>query len=89
MFSKHPQSCTVSVDGSSTLSAHAPGAVGYQWLKNGELIPGATGRTLDVEWETATSADYQCLALYAVRGYGVSNVATVENTRRGMLIILR
>ena len=89
VFSKHPQSCTIGVDGASTLSAHAPGATGYQWLKNGELIPGATGRTLDVKWETAASADYQCLALYAVRGYGVSNTATVENTRRGMVIIVR
>ena len=89
MFSKHPQSCTVSVDGSSTLSAHAPGATGYQWLKDGELIPGATGRTLDLEWEKASAASYQCLAFYAIAGYGVSNTATVENTRRGMVIILR
>ena len=89
MFSKHPQSCTVSVDGSSTLSAHAPGATGYQWLKDGEPIPGATGRTLDLEWEKAPAASYQCLAFYEIAGYGVSNTATVENTRRGMVIILR
>ena len=89
MFSKHPQSCTVSVDGSSTLSAHAPGATGYQWLKDGEPIPGATGRMIDLEWEKAPAASYQCLAFYAIAGYGVSNTATVENTRRGMVIILR
>ncbi len=89
MFSKHPQSCTISVDGASTLSAHAPGAVGYQWLKDGEPITGATGRTLDLEWAKAPAASYQCLAFYAIAGYGVSNTATVENTRRGMVIILR
>ena len=46
-----PQDVEVAVEGESTLSVFAPGAIGYQWYRNGEVIDGATAATYDVPWE--------------------------------------
>lgn len=86
-----PQSCTISVQGSHTLSAYAPGAVGYQWFKNGKLVEGAISATLDVDWHKGTprSDVYQCVALYSVFGYAASDAVTVTNDRTGALLLVR
>lgn len=89
-FSQHPQSCKLNSDGITTLSAFAPGAVGYLWLKNGEIIEGATGRTLEVSYGKGGTTDtYQCLAHYNLFGYGLSDAASIENVPPGMMIIVR
>ena len=89
-FLEQPQSCTVKDGHTVTLEAYAPGAVGYQWLKNGEVVEGATGRTLEVSWRTGSKKDaYQCVSYYSIFGYGVSDVAYVENMPNGMVIIFR
>ena len=86
-FTEHPQSCSVKYGESATLSAFAPGAVGYLWLKNGEIIEGATGRTLEVAHSKGGRTDtYQCLAHYNLFGYGLSNTASIENVPKGMVI---
>ena len=46
-----PQDVEVAVEGESKLSVFAPGAIGYQWYRNGEVIDGATAATYDVPWE--------------------------------------
>ena len=89
-FLEQPQGCVVKRDQTAVLSAYAPGAVGYQWLKNGEIVEGATGPTLEVSYGTSRKADtYRCISHYAVFGYGVSEEALVEKQRDGMRIILR
>jgi hypothetical protein len=89
-FLEQPQGCVVKRDQTAVLSAYAPGAVGYQWLKNGEIVEGATGPTLEVSYGASRKADtYRCISHYAVFGYGVSEEAVVEKQRDGMRIILR
>ena len=89
-FLEHPKSVSIKKGDSVTLSAYAPGAVGYLWLKNGEIIEGETGRTLEVAYgKSGTTDTYQCLAHYNLFGYGLSNSASIENVSPGMMIILR
>lgn len=90
VFTTHPKSGVVSLRGTLTLAAYAPGATGYQWLRDGEIVEGATERTLTVDWVAKpVQSVYRCLALYAVRGYAVSDEALVENRKPGMTIIIR
>ena len=89
-FLEHPKSVSIKKGDSAALSAYAPGAVGYLWLKNGEIIEGETGRTLEVAYGKSGPTDtYQCLAHYNLFGYGLSNSASIENVSPGMVIILR
>ena len=89
-FLEHPQDCIVKKGRTVTLEAYAPGAVGYQWLKNGEVVEGATGRTLEVSWQSRAKADaYQCVSYYSIFGYGVSDAAYVGSAPTGMFIIFR
>ena len=94
-FYTQPQDVTVSVDGTKTLSVYAPGAVGYQWYKNGEAVDGATGMTLEVPWEKLKSprtvvytakATFDC---YGVEIERESEPATVTMGPLGCVIILR
>ena len=91
VFTENPQDGMVPVDKSITLSAYAPGATGYQWLRDGEVVEGATSRTLDVAWSQPTSAthSYSCLAFYAVRGYAESSAAVVANAPSAFFMIIR
>lgn len=90
VFSKHPQGAEIEIDGSVTLTAFAPGAMGLQWLRNGEPIVGETGPSLKVNWaKSPKSANYQCLAYYAIYGYALSDSAVVKSKRRGLLLMFR
>lgn len=89
-FTEHPQGCSLSSDGAATLSAFASGAVGYLWLKNGEIIEGETGRTLTVSYGRGGQTDnYQCLAHYNLFGYGLSDAAEVLSTPGAFVITVR
>ena len=89
-FTEHPQGGNVSRDGSLTLSAFAPGAVGYLWLKNGEIIEGETGRTLNVSYGRGGQTDtYQCLAHYNLFGYGLSDIAEVTSNPSAFIMVMR
>lgn len=91
VFEKDPEGGTVPIDGSLTLSAYAPGAIGYQWLLGGKPVEGATSPELEVEWEKSARSvrNYSCLALYAVRGYAESAVAVVQNAPSAFVMIVR
>ena len=89
-FTEQPQGCRLSRGHTATLTAFAPGAAGYQWLKNGQIVEGATGRTLEVAYgESGTTDTYQCISYYDLFGYGASEVAQVENLPSGTTMILR
>ncbi len=64
--------------------------MGYQWLKNGQVISGAIGQTLAVPYEKGCATDtYQCISHYAIFGYGVSAEAQVENLPSGVVMCIR
>ena len=90
VFTEQPQGGRLSRGHTLTLTAFAPGAEGYQWLKNGAIIEGATGRTLEAAYgESGTTDSYQCVSYYALFGYGASEVAQVENLPSGTVLMFR
>ena len=73
-----------------TVGAYADGATGYQWLKNGKIVEGATERTLEVSYgESGTTNTYQCVSYYNLFGYGASAEAQIENLPSGTVMIWR
>lgn len=90
VFTEQPQGCRISHGHTATLTVFAPGAAGYQWLKNGEVVEGAVGRTLEVPYGKGGTTDtYQCVSHYALFGYGVSDVAQIENLPSGTVLMVR
>lgn len=66
-----PATATVPVEGTTTLTAAASGAIRYKWTKNGETIEGATGETCAASWRRGhydTPDIYACTAIYDVYG---------------------
>ena len=90
------QSATkVSARKTVTLTASAPGATSYRWLKNGEPIEGGTGGTLTVNWRMPKNNPidtYQAVAVYLIGGLTEESDAsaemTVENRPMGTVISL-
>ena len=90
VFTEQPQGGRLSRGHTLTLTAFAPGAAGYLWLKNGEIVEGATGRTLEATYgEGGTTDTYQCISYYALFGYGTSDVAQIENLPSGTVMFWR
>ena len=90
VFTEQPQGCRLSRGHTATLTAFAPGAAGYQWLKNGQIVEGATERTLEVSYGASGTTDtYQCVSYYDLFGYGASAEAQIENLPSGTAIIFR
>lgn len=74
-FTAVPSGATLSMQGASaTLTAAVPGADYYEWLKNGEVIDGATGSSLTVAWRKGGGSD-----VYSVRGVQTVAGATVRS----------
>ena len=74
IFYTQPQGgMTISIGEATTLSAYAPGAVEYQWYKNGVALAGETGMTLVVPWQKRPHA-----ATYTVKAKFVDNDVPVE-----------
>ncbi len=86
-----PQGGEVPVNGTLTLTASATGATGYQWFLDGEMIEGATGSSLAVEWtkNSRLVRTYKCLAFFNVFGYAESAAAVVTNAPSATVIYLR
>ena len=86
-----PQGGEVPVNDTLTLTASAPGATGYQWFLDGEMIEGATGSTLTVEWtkNSRLVRTYKCLAFFNVFGYAESAAAVVTNAPSATVIIMK
>ncbi|MBR1588448.1 MAG: hypothetical protein IJ658_09010, partial [Kiritimatiellae bacterium] len=90
VFTEQPQGGRLSRGHTLSLTAFAPGAAGYQWLKNGAIVEGATGRTLEVAYgEGGTTDTYQCVSYYELFGYGTSAEALVENLPSGTVVTVR
>ena len=80
----------------ATLSASAPGATSYRWLKNGEPIDGVTSGTLTVNWRRPKNTQpdaYQAVAVYSIDGLtaesAASSVLTIENVPASMVISVK
>ena len=78
----------------ATLTASAPGAISYRWLKNGEPIVGGENGALTVAWRKGPSSDaYQAIAQFTVGGLTAegepSAAATVENLPMGAVFTIR
>ena len=91
------QSATKVASGNTvTLTASAPGATSYRWLKNGEPIEGGTSGTLTVNWRKPKNTPidtYQAVAVYTIdTATGESEPSaemTVENLPAGMCVIFK
>ena len=99
-FTVNPQSGEIPVEGSVTLSATAPGAIGYQWFLNGEIIEGENSSTvvdgvlestLVVNWtkDTRLVRTYKCIAFFDVFGYAESTEAVLTNAPAATVIYMR
>jgi len=73
-----PVSVTTVQGGTVTLSVSAPNAVSFQWLKNGAIIPGATGSTLTLTNVQAVDADTYTVLVTNSFGSVISSPATVS-----------
>ena len=74
-FTAVPSGARLSMQGASaTLTAALPGADCYEWLKNGEVIDGATNSSLTVAWRKGGGSD-----VYSVRGVQTVAGATVRS----------
>ena len=72
---------SVAVGETATLTASAPGATSYRWLKNGEPIEGGANGTLTVSWRSPKDgpADvYQAIACYTTGGFTAESAASEE-----------
>ena len=78
-----------------SLTAYAPDATSYIWLKNGVQIEGGSSGTLTVKWRSPKNNPrdtYQAVAVYTIDGLTVESEAsaemTVENRPMGTVILL-
>lgn len=93
MFTTVPADTTVSKDNTTTLTAAMPGADSYEWLKNGEVLPGETGSSLTVGWRTGLGTDvYSVRAVKTVAGATIRSDAVsaiVEFLPSAFVLIMR
>ena len=92
-FDEEPQDCTLAAGDGGNLSAYAPGAVAYRWLRDGKLIAGATESDLPVSWmKKPRTSVYSVIPVYSVCGRLVEGspvTAEVTNEPLGMALIIR
>lgn len=94
IFYTQPQGgMTIFAGETTTLSAYAPGAVEYQWYKNGVALAGETGMALAVPWQKRPhAATYTVKAKFVDNGVPVefeSDPATVNFNPLGLTIIIK
>ena len=100
-YIKPDYSAKLAHNGSTTLTAYAPGATSYKWLMDGQPIAGGTDGVLSAEWARGgTKTDegyvhtYQAIAVYD-NFYGItrdgepSTSATITSDLLGMTIIVK
>lgn len=87
VFTLHPSNTTVVEGNQVTLRSYATGYPGYQWRKNGAIIPGATSRDYTF---TALLADdgsiYDCVATNDL-GADTSDTATLTVTEYTLVTV--
>lgn len=89
-----PAAATVSHGYSTALTASAPGAASYRWMKNGEPIDGATSATLAAAYGGVGVVDsYQAIAVYtiddATMESGPSAPVSVEGIASATVIVIK
>ena len=71
----------------------APGAVKYVWTKDGEVIEGETGESLDIAWQknpaVATYAVKPVYNVYGTETEGEASSCEVNFKRVGFEILVR
>jgi hypothetical protein len=77
VITDQPDSVSVPQGETITLSVTASNATSYQWLKNGEIIPGATGPTLTLTNFQASDADTYTVVVTNSSGSVTSDPATI------------
>ena len=100
-YIKPDYSAKLAHNGSTTLTAYAPGANSYKWLMDGQPIAGGTDGVLSAEWarggtktEDGYAHTYQAIAVYD-NFYGVardgepSEAATITSELLGMTIVVK
>ncbi len=82
-----PATVTIAADAALTLSVQAEGsgAFEYQWLINGEKIPGATAATYTVPQAAAVHAGAYRVLVHNLAGTAISSVTTVTVTGAGRI----
>lgn len=89
-----PAAATVKHGETATLTASAPGAASYRWLKNGVAVSGGTNGTLAATYNGAGVVDsYQAIAVYAIDAATAesepSAPATVEGVASATVLVIR
>lgn len=89
-----PSTTKLCIGKTVVLSATAPGAKSYRWLKNGTPISGGENGSLTVEWRKGCETDtYQAITIATVDGVDgegeVSSAVTVENLIAPFVISVR
>ena len=89
-----PAAETVKHGETATLTASAPGAASYRWLKNGAAVSGGADGTLAATYGGAGVVDsYQAIAVYAIDAATAesepSAPATVEGVPSATVLIIR
>ena len=89
-----PSTTKLCVGKSVVLTATAPGAKSYRWLKNGTPISGGENGSLTVEWRKGCETDtYQAITIATVDGVDgegeASSAVTVENLMAPFVISVR
>lgn len=80
VFSSHPASANLAQGGSTTLSAGVagPGPLSFQWLKDGDPVPGATASTLQLNNVTTGDAGSYQLQVSNSYGTATSQAAVIQ-----------
>lgn len=92
-FYLNPQATTVQVRRTTTLSAWAPSALGYQWYCDGEPLEGETGSTLTIAWRNSRKPlVYSVTGAFSVNGRQVevsSEPALIDMEKLGFMLIFK
>lgn len=89
-----PSAATVKHGDTVALTASAPGAASYRWLKNGVAIGGGTNGTLAVAYGGVGVVDsYQAIAVYTIDAATMesasSDTATVEGMPSATVLVIK
>ena len=88
VFTMQPQSAKIKRGMTHVLQAFAPGAVRYQWYRDGRPIAGETGASLSVLLTSnGETRDYRVVAYIDSENYTVSETATLTAYTPGLTVM--
>lgn len=77
-ITRHPSSHRVGHGSTVVFQVGAAGATGFQWRRNGAVLPGATGATLVISGASAAQAGEYSAVVNGAEGAATSNAASLE-----------